>query len=329
MKPHLAFLTIGSVTLATSALAQNKPAQGKETLQEQATTIVWKTVDQHPFKLRRSFDDLLDPDSRAAKGAQISYSNDFNAQSAQWGFHGIVGYNWHRRKGFADPNAPRQDDSDENRGLVDYRILPSVQWDKIDTSNGDADELDALIFRLTEGFRYVSKEKDSFIDGWRVNLSASYATDSDFNSGIAAGELDIKPFKTKWGLNSRFPEAGIFRIRPELFLHVEGGTVTNDGAITSLVEQDDFFRVGGKAGLSIRFDQNKLPALKGLLLQVNFQYYVDVTDNGPDVDLFTASADWALDEKDRVTLSIEYRNGRAPLVLERDNRLTVGLGVKF
>jgi hypothetical protein len=50
---------------------------------------------------------------------------------------------------------------------------------------------------------------------------------------------------------------------------------------------------------------------------------------GPDVDLFTASADWAIDDEGHYTLTAVYRNGRAPLVLERDNRLTVGLGVKF
>jgi hypothetical protein len=59
------------------------------------------------------------------------------------------------------------------------------------------------------------------------------------------------------------------------------------------------------------------------------QYYVDVTGNGVDVDLFLASANWSLDPDGHYTLTAEYRNGRSPLVLQRDNRVTIGLGIKY
>jgi hypothetical protein len=305
------------------------------------TEHLWVPVDEKPFKLRRSFEDFLETDFEAAKGAEISYTNDFNQGSEQWAFHGIVGYNWHQKKNVnfgADAKGVRSPlDPERDRGVVERWLRPSVQWDKVDTSKSDTDEIDSMIFRLTTGLKYATKDpQSSLFDGYRMDVSATYATDSRLERGMAAAELDFKPFKDEWeplgfGLNGAFKRIGIFRIRPALTLHGEAGTVTDDGGDAEFVTRDDYLRLGGSVGLDVRFEQvtGRFKAFKGLLLHAGLQYYVDVTDSGPDVDLFTASADWALDDDGHYSLSVVYRNGRTPLVLERENRLTVGLGVKF
>ena len=305
------------------------------------TTHLWVAVDENPFKIRRTFADLTESNLAAAKGAQISYTNDFNAHTEQWAFHGIVGYNWHKKKNvhFGEtPEGKRIDlDPNRDRGIFEYWIIPSVQWDKVDTSKSSTGEQDSLILRITTGFKSATKDaQKSLLDGWRVDLSAGYSTDSNFDKGIVSGELDLKPFMYESpgrgvGINGAFHRAGIFRLRPELVFHAEAGSVVDDGEITALINQEDFVRLGARVGLAVRFEQvsGRFRCLRGLLLHTGLQYYVDVTDAGPDVDLFTASADWAIDEEGHYTLTAVYRNGRAPLVLERENRLTVGLGVKF
>lgn len=312
------------------------------------TVSLWVPEDKHPLKVRRTLDDLMEPDPKKAKGALISYTNDFNAKSDQWSFHGIVGFNLIEKKNVhlgESANGVRPPLNHELlQGVTERWLIPSVQWDKVTTSRTNTDEIDALIPRLTAGFKYVARDPDaSLIDGFRFNISGSYATDSSNHRGVLAGELDIKPFKkTSFlgiGLNEDFQRVGIFGLRPEFSLHAEGGTVTDAGGDATLLKEKDFLRLGGNFGLSVRFEQNtgRFHAMRGLLLHTGFQYYVDVTNSGPDVDLFTTSADWLLDppkdENDthpgHYTLTVEYRNGRAPLVLQRDNRITIGLGIRF
>jgi hypothetical protein len=98
------------------------------------------------------------------------------------------------------------------------------------------------------------------------------------------------------------------------------------------MQAKDFLRAGASFGFSARFGSDVVkhaPMLKGLLVHAGMQYYVDVAGDGPDVDLFLGSANWSLDPDGHYTLTAEYRNGRSPLVLQRDNRVTVGLGVKY
>jgi hypothetical protein len=313
---------------------------GEAEPQKVDTVSLWVPVDDDAFKIRRTFADLMESNAAAAKGAEISYSNDFNAHSEQWAFHGIVGYVWHQKKNvhFGEtPEGERLDlDVNRDRGVFERWIIPSVQWDKVDTSKSDKNEQDSLILRLTSGLKMAAKDPNSIFDGARFDLSASYSTDSNLNKGIVAGEFDFKPFKHLWpglgvGVNGAFHRVGIFRLRPELVFHAEGGTVVEDAGMPDLINQEDFLRIGARVGLAIRFEQvtGRFRSLRGLLLHTGLQYYADVTDAGPDVELFTASADWALDEDGHYSLTAVYRNGRAPLVLERENRVTVGLGVKY
>jgi len=304
------------------------------------TVHLWVPKDEKPFKLRRNLDDFF-VNEAAAKGALISYTNDFNAKSDQWAFHGIAGLNLIEKKNVRlgqSATGGRQDlDPNRDRGVTERWFIPSVQWDKVTTSRTNTDEIDDLISRLSTGFSYQVKDRKHFIiDGFRLNVSGTYATDSSGDRGVMAGELDITPFKDRWGehgigINSLFQQVWIFRLAPELSFHMEGGTVTDDAGVPALMQANDFLRIGGKFGLSVRFEQisGRFTFLKGLLIHTGLEYYVDVTGKGPDVDIFTSSADWALDDDGHYTLSVEYRNGRSALVLQRDNRITVGLGMKF
>jgi len=124
----------------------------------------------------------------------------------------------------------------------------------------------------------------------------------------------------------------MLRVRPELVFHTEGGSVLDDGGSPALLKANDFLRVGGTFALSVRATEDVIAyfkPLQGLLLHAGLQYYAEVSGGGPDVDLFMASADWALDEAGHYTISAQYRNGRSPLLLQRDNSVVIGLGVKF
>jgi hypothetical protein len=316
--------------------------------QKMDTTSKWIAEDKHPLKVRRSIDDLNTaegPDAAAkdssTKGALVSYANNFNTKSDQWAFHGIIGLNLIEEENVhfgEEINGHRlQIDRNADAGITEYWIRPSVGLDKVNTSHSSKDEIDSLVLRLGGGFHYSGRNLTAgVLDGFNVNLTAAYATDTSSDSKVIGGALDITPVRLGSGfwdtVNDIFRPVGIFRVKPELVFHTEGGSVLDETGSAALQKTDDFLRIGGTFGLSIRATENMIAyfkPLQGLLLHAGLQYYVDVTGSGPDVDLFTASVDWALDEKSHYSLTAEYRNGRSPLLLQRDKSVVVGLGVKF
>jgi hypothetical protein len=310
------------------------------------TTSLWVLKDRKFLKVRRTIDDLNiaeDPTQKdkdpATKGALMSYTNDFNAGIDQWAFHGVIGLNleWKPNPDLgATPEGKRPPLIQRPIGDVWFR--PSVALDKVNTSHSSKDEIDALIYRATTGAQYdIQHPKHGPLDSFRFNISASYATDTSNDRKVLAGEFESTPIaagRDWWNsLNSGFHSLWIFGLRPELVFHMEGGTVLDNAGVPALIASKDFLRMGGIFGLATRLAESApfydRLELKRLLLHVGLQYYSDVTNSGPDVDLFTSSANWALDPDGRYTITAEYRNGRSPLLLQRDNRITLGLGVKF
>ena len=299
------------------------------------------TMDGKPLRVRRTIEDFHNDNAATAKGALVSYANDFNIQSEQWAFHGVIGLNLSQTRnpafGADEKGVVPPRDAGKDAGFFQRWLRPSIALDKVTTSQSDRDEIDSLVPRLSFGGLYVGGDwSGGLFDGFAVNVGGSYATDTNNERSVLAGELDFTPYReprrmepggepeNRFGLNSRFQRVGFVFFRPELLLHLEGGTVIEDGEVAALVMAKDFLRVGGTAGVTFGF-----PAIERLMLHAHFQYGVEVAGEGPDVDLFVASGEWRLDDDGHFTLTVEYRNGRSPLLLQRDNRLTVGLGVKF
>jgi len=344
----------GSPPYAIPALLGNPTFSAKkefgladELLAQPSPTPGWRTEDKGVIHVVRTIDDLNNTEvakigdkpgqaQQAAKGALLSYSSDFNSGSDQWAVHGVLGLNFAQELVRDQPSTPG---TRAQPALVERWIRPSLALDKVNTSKSSKDEVDAVVFRLASGGVVTGIDsRVAFIDGFSSNFSATYATDTSAERSVLAGELNFQPIRDpsggQLGLNSRFqPIFGkTIGVRPELIFHVEGGTVLDDAGIPALMQAKDFLRAGASFGFSARCGSavvKHAPMLKGLLLHAGMQYYVDVTGNGPDVDLFLASANWSLDPDGHYTLTAEYRNGRSPLVLQRDNRVTIGLGVKY
>ena len=312
------------------------------------TTSEWVPEDKLPLKFRRSIDDLNaaeGPDATtkesSTKGALFSYTNNFNTKSDQWAIHGIVGLNLIQQQNAslgADAKGHRpQVDRNTDAGITEYWIRPSIALDKVNTSNSSKDEVDALVYRLGAGFHYSGPNlTHGLLDGFNINLMPAYATDTSNDSKVVGGALDFTPIRAGSmflnTINDIFRPFGILRLRPELTFHTEGGSVLDDAGSAALQKTEDFMRIGGTFGLSIRLSESAIAQFKplqGLLLHAGLNYYVDVVGSGPDVDLFTASVNWTLDEKGKYSITAEYRNGRSPLLLQRDNSVVIGLGVKF
>src|SRR4029077_354575 len=160
------------------------------------------------------------------------------------------------------------------------------------------DDVDSLVLRLGAGFHYSGQHLTAgLLDGFNLNLSPNYATNTSGDQKVLGGALDFTPVRLGSGfwntINDAFRPFGILRVRPELVLHVEGGTVLDDGGSPALLRTNDFLRIGGTFGLSVRATEDVIThfkPLQGLLLHAGLQYYAEVTGGGPNVDLFTASA---------------------------------------
>lgn len=326
-------------------------------------TLVMKPVHKKPtdyLLVRRSIDEMItaedgaidgvinpsanSPGAAQPLGALVSYASDFNAHSQQWAVHGVVGLDfaetvfggdWKGTPYVAHPQVTTQ------------WIRPSVALDKVDTAGGNKDEIDALVLRLTAGQVFTGDPfGGSLFRGFENDIGIAYATDTSGERKVFGGELNFRPYRAFWkglnfGVNSESNRPfhnPLFWIRPELVCHVEGGTVIDNAHVAVLRGQPTYCRLGGTAGVKFGFADDEgawitkgshFDFLTKLILHASLQYGVDVLNEGPDVDLFTASADWKLDAANHYSLSVEYRNGRSALVLQRDNRITIGLGVKY
>jgi hypothetical protein len=299
------------------------------------TTSRWVVKEKDPwkrFRVRRSADQLLLP-SDNADGALFSYSADFKNNTDQWTVHAAVGWDlaFELNDELADASDPKNPRAAVRQfgeiGLKSFFFRPSVAFDKVTTGGSDTDEEDSLVFRFGAGAKYrvPGATVDSVFAGIDGEMNARYDTNSEGEVGIFGGEINLVPYMgDAHFLNTGFNSFGPFKAAWSVALHAEWSTVANDGGDPELVARPDIFRAGGVAG--VRLVPKKLT---DLAIGGSYKYYPAWTDDSYGLELLNAFVEWKVFGGEHLSVKINYDRGRTMDREQRDNRLTVGVGVLY
>jgi len=266
-----------------------------------------------PFRVRDSWERLTDPKDET-EAAQVSFTRDFRADDTVWKFKGAAGY---------ELEVP------DIGPLSKVRFVPNVSFDRV---TGGDDESDSLAFRLPLQARYEVKARPFPLTSTLFRLSPVHQTDFEFDSQQVGGEFEMEFIGRALALGQSVPiplgnrKEGLSLIG-HLFVHVEGGSVLDNGSNTNLNEGESYFRIGPVAQLKLGFGRDMPNLLQGLSFSAEWREYEALRRGTRATRLFTGGLSYAF--FDNVTLEVKYRKGRIPLTEEKVESLDVGLGFKF
>jgi hypothetical protein len=222
--------------------------------------------------------------------------------------------------------------------LSEVLLTPSVTFDKI-TGSGATQKPDSLVFRLGSLFEFPGLRLSDAADSGDpalvtqfVRLNFTHATDWEFRSQILGGELEWEPVPIgieflpldRW-LALRGPLLDQFEVLFRAYLHGEAGSILNPGQKKDLASiPGEYARAGFHVEASL-----KPIHFKRLTLSTSYEDFESMVASSPSEHMFITGAQWALDDKGTISLTVQYRNGRLPLTLDKVEDFTAGIGLKF
>jgi hypothetical protein len=293
-----------------------------------------------PLLIRRSYSDVTagedptipDPKEslRQAEGAQFSYFYDYLAHSTQWSAIGalIAPINLYQNHGAA---------SQDGLALEKLHFVPSVSLQRVTNSKDKTKEVDELVFRaglFSKWLGIVGPLRSLKLSGY-----ATYATNSQVEDGIVAGEVDIEPITNlpgnrtfyrlgENGSGERGRPGSLIEYHWKAYLHTEfGGHVGPAFSTRGQASEDNFFRLGPVVALQL--DPFFLQRINA---SVNYGYLAGVSGTPSSSHHFLAKVGVKLDptpDTDHWTLNATYEDGDTPLVKERVRMFLLTLGIKY
>ena len=286
------------------------------------------------LRIRRSAEELLVSEG-VAEGALFSYTNDFKNKTETWAAHGAVGFELEFKKNnnFGRPNDAKnwrgpidlQTGELEGAGLERFYFRPSVVFDRVTTSRTHTGDEDSLVFRFGAGAFYTlpGAGPDSWIQSIKPELDAKYDTDFSGAKKIVGGELSVLLLSDRLGLDA-FRQVGPFKYASSLLLHVEGSNVVSDGGDPALQNTNDIFRAGAMFGIRV------VPAkFTQLAFGASYKYYPSLVSDSYGLALLNAYLEWDVLKTNHLSVKLNYDRGRTQDRRQRDDVLTVGLGIRY
>lgn len=261
------------------------------------------------------------PDT-AAKPAIFAYTHNQLNEQDTWTAQGSVGGAFFLRSGVSNPH---------ESPFVDRILLaPNVTFDRV-TGSGAKQKTDSLTFRLASLADIVGPtltEHQELTNYFRLNFT--HATDWEFRSQVLGGEFEWEPvisgvpFIDRWD-KIPLPLLDQFEFNLRAYLHSEGGSVINPGQKADLAAIE-----GEYARLGFFVEANgRLAHLRRFSFSTSYEDFEALTSDSLSQHLFTAGAQFNIDDKGAVSLKLQYRDGRLPFVLDRVQDVTAGIGIQF
>jgi hypothetical protein len=265
-----------------------------------------KKPEQGPFRMRSTVSDFSKPGGVVGKvsPAIFSFSRDYLTDSDTWTAKGAVGGFWEEE--WAD-------------------ISAGIEFNRLETEVPGKKDIDSLTFRaLLNGSKNVGKTLDQI--EW--SFGPSYATNFDFDGGLLGATAEVEllwdhdAFTGAWV--ARGGKGSALTLRN--FIRAEGGGTVDDfpGVVAA---DDEYLRVGPQ--LDVLFWPFGYSENSRLKLKAGYGYMWEVLSEGPDYKNFSAGAEWSLDKDGHFVLTVEYINGRLPILGTDTESLLLSLGVRF
>ncbi|HTG43717.1 MAG TPA: hypothetical protein VK633_04220 [Verrucomicrobiae bacterium] len=315
-----------------------------------------------------------------AQGALFSYSQDYLSGEEQMAAKGVLGISYSLVE-----NPKYRIETDETPDgkavaaekpaspfLRNFESLFTFEFDRLKTSKPDTEGTDKLAFglhfvadlflgqsaelanrRMAAAAKAEGREvdftafQDPIVRSLLVDLSAQWATDSNFNRNIQSVSLDVTPYFKFHGFG-RFghlgggddPKKEWLSYRLSLTGHLEAGTVAEPGKPNL---SDEFTRAGGRGTGEFLIAPGLLE--ERLSAELSYLYYHGFGSDSHTVRQFKVSGQYVLgwgtgifgvqssgaraERKTFTALRVEFVNGTTPITLEDEKSLLIGLGVSF
>lgn len=269
------------------------------------------------FFLRRKYSDFrihANPLRAVAEGALISYTRDIANKSNTYQIKGNVSYPvyFKRNETFANRNTAYLDEA---------VIVPSVSFDYLKSTAKPVGNVDSLSFRLGSEWRI----KNALFSTQYFWISPIFTIDSKAKTKIFSGEAEWRPVARNLGIGQALPRKlnSFFYFRWQPKLHLEWGYVANSGGNVNIRHKKQFARIGPKVSADLwAGDRTKFYA--------NWEYLKKLTGSSRSQHLFNAGAEFTvLQNNPNFLFIVDYNFGKTPLVLQKTETLTLGIGVKF
>lgn len=326
---------------AAAAQVQKVPEDAFASNEDNEAETGFRFFQNQPFPIliRRTYSDvtagedssIADPKEslREAEGAQFSYSYDYQTNSSQWSAVGAL---------IAPIRVYKSNQAASQSGLSleQLNFVPSVSFNRVTNDNDEPKEVDEVTFRAGLFSRWLGIAGPLRL----VKLSgyASYATDSNFDNGIVAGEFDLEPITNvpgnrtfyrlgENGSGKRGRAGSLIEFHWRTRLHTEFGDNVGDGPVGSSTDNHEFFRIGPVVGLQL--DPFFLQRLRA---SVDYGYLVGVSGSPSASHDFKAKLSLILDpnpDTQHWSLGASYEDGETPLVQERIHTFLLSLDVKY
>jgi hypothetical protein len=288
----------------------------------------------HGFLIRRSYSDVSgseDPSVKSGSGsyeraqpAQFSFTHDYLADSNEWG--AVVSVIRPFRHEFDKAGSPT------HLVIDSISFVPSVSLQKISNNKDHTHDVDSLTFRA--GFTANTSGGFGIVSLNDFRAYATYATNTGFNSGIVAGELEWEPTTGLPGNGSFFrigerhsaetkQKRSLLELFWRIYAHAEFGGVTTG----SPDQADSFFRIGPVTELTL--DPLFLQRMK---LSLQYSYLAGLSGQPHDSHHFLSTLSYVLDRDPNTehwSLSASYEEGETPLVEQKIRTFLLTLGVKY
>lgn len=261
------------------------------------------------FRLTGSIDHLSRNRTRlsAAEPATFSINSDLEGDRRTYFIDVVAGYDFEFARGAAYETS-----------LIPFAVLNRLLQDSGSEVN-----------RLGVGTQTAVSMHGGALGYGEVALTPLYLTDTTFSSDIGTLKLRWSPTLTEAALVPLgfYQEYGALLAQLELDLLSDVGHVFDAGGNPELADDNNFFRVGGRLGLSVRGAPGSL--LERIELNVSNRFLRDLEGRPRDLNLFRASLSYLFPNVDNYRLSFSYTSGRSEDTLTDVQFWSTELGVRF
>lgn len=270
---------------------------------------IFNPRDADGLRLTSAVDDLTKDRNAlgSVRPAELSITADLDDDETLYQVKAVVGYNFEV----------------ERSDLIYTSTIPFVLIERF--FNGEENEIDTLGFGLQEAFSIFQPDRS----GSEVAITPLYLTDSDFDSDIAVLKLRWTPtFAPDSALPIGFSRAfGPIAVQFDVDALADVGRVFDDGGDPDLVDESEFFRVGGRLGLQFRGSETS--GFDHIALDVSNRYLKDVDGNDSDLYRLDLSLSYLFSQSENYRLSVSYANGLTDDTFEETEYWKTQFGIRF
>lgn len=204
-------------------------------------------------------------------------------------------------------------------------LIPFAEYRRSETrKSGGNKEVEVLALGLLYNELFISPEFALDLD-----VTPRFTLDLEQSSEELSLEISAEPAFDLAGIPvGIYSYHGPLRIRPELIFTAQGDFVLDAGTNPALQEKDDFYRIGGTAGIQAQFVD--IPLLSNFVFEASYAWFHVASSPLDEIERLELGASYYLGGiPSHYVLSFSYVDGRNLLSLQQEEFWKLSFGARF